>query len=352
MLGAMGMDVATLRGLIVGAIVACVSCSAPRAAQRPSVLTAAPAQKPPPTPPSIVEKARAACEDAKRTSKAALDEAVASAHGPQPTSQSPSGRETSAPTWQPVCLMSDARAWIIRLGDVELNPLEGGGAMPRAWLEFGVVDARDGERWEKLPGFQFFLADLSEFEAVDLDGDGKPELTWVDTPEHPEGMTVAVRSFLTYRGGAVRAFEFPGDTWEDVDHDGRMDAVSARQDYVHTFRWQEIALRRVRHLLHQLPDGTFVSDALSREFLRRDCPAPPADVIARDARGNLDEGETAFRLECARLWAVDAQTLIARLDATCTARPAADGTLQPGPNACLFREALERTVEDTKPALR
>jgi hypothetical protein len=46
------------------------------------------------------------------------------------------------------------------------------------------------------------------------------------------------------------------------------------------------------------------------------------------------------------------KALSARLDATCTAKPGADGTIKRGPNACIFRDELDRTIQDTKPELR
>jgi hypothetical protein len=226
---------------------------------------------------------------------------------------------------------------------------------PSPTLEYGLLDALGSEHWiahRSLFGdFVMFLGEQSEFEAVDLDGDHVPELTFVHSPDNPEGVTIRNRHFLTYKDGKIRSYDFPGDAWEDVDHDGRMDAVSSGLEWVHTARWEEIDLRRVRRLLHQRADGTFVSDELSREFLRHDCPAPPSDVMVRDAKGFVDEAVSAIHLECARLWGMSSDALVTRVRESCRAEPDPSGEAERGRDTCLFRWALEDIVRETEPAL-
>lgn len=255
--------------------------------------------------------------------------------------------------------VGDARArWALEVVDAVYGPSVSGPWELQVAVE--VVALRDGREGRERPEAktdrfgQTAIEAIDKLEAVDFDGDGTPELTWIHEPEHPEGVTVQSRLFYRWGKDGVSAYSFPGDTWTDVDGDGRMDGVSANVKYDHTARYQELAFKRVPLLQHQKSDGAFsADDQVAQAFAKKTCAAPPKDLIVKSREGGIDEAEVSLRIECARLWGATVDEIGRALDKACSHKPTEEemAAMKPRKDTCYFDQVLRKIAEETDPIL-
>ncbi len=159
----------------------------------------------------------------------------------------------------------------------------------------------------------------------DFDGDGEEEIVFTHEGESEEGEGVALWVFR-YAGGRVTRFARLANAQylSDVDGDDRPDAVA-----VHRRLWEtpaefhqdphDVCVDEVRAPMtaaRSLPGGAFsISDPAVRAYNRRECPARPSTIVARDANGAVDEATTARNVVCAGAWGVRRATIEAALRA-------------------------------------
>jgi hypothetical protein len=223
--------------------------------------------------------------------------------------------------------------------DVEVAALVDGREARSAWTEGRGGTAPDA---------------IVKLEAVDFDGDGVPELTGIYAPEHPEGMTVERRWFYRWDKGGIGAYTFPGDTWSDVDGDGRLDGISAAVVHEHTAWWHELGFKRVPLLSHQKSDGTFsTDDAVALAFARKTCPARPKDLVVKRRDGTIDDAESSLHIECARLWGVKVTEIERAIAQACPHEPTDEERrdAKPRRGVCYFTDVLRRIAAETRPLL-
>lgn len=318
----------------------------------PPTSPSAPAQISPSAAPADAPRpndAASFCANVRRSSQGIVDAAAARARRESPTQTT---KDHVVPDW----CVGDARArWALEVVHAAYGPSASGPWELGVGLE--IVALREGveRRSARIEALGTTTLDAIEKpEAVDLDGDGAPELTWIHAPDHPEGVTVANRSFYRWGKDGVAAYTFPGDTWTDADADGRMDGVSAAVRHDHTACWKEVSFKRVPLLHHQKSDGTFsVDDEVAQAFAKRTCAAPPKELIVKSRDGWIDEAESSLRIECARLWGAKVDEIGRAFDKACSRKPTEKELceLKPLKDTCHFEHVLRAIAEETQPIL-
>ncbi len=310
-------------------------------AAAPSVASAAPTAR-------AADPARW-CEEVRRASQTAVDAAAARAKQEHP------GEVTKPfvlPEW---CVGGPRARWALMVTGASYGPSVSGPWELGLDIEIAaLVDGREARSGWTVGSGGTAPDAIRKLEVVDFDGDGVPELTGIYAPDHPEGVTVERRWFYRWNKGGIGAYEFPGDTWTDADADGRMDGVSAAAVPEHTAWWREVDFRRVPLLSHQKSDGTFsTDDAVARAFARRACPAPPRELMVKGRDGAIDEGESSFHIECARLWGVKMEDVKRAIAGTCPRAPTDEDLREgkPREDTCYFSHVLLRIAEETGPLL-
>ena len=331
-------------------LTACNGCEPRATAPGPS---AAPVAAPPPgpsaTPAGAPLEPTRWCEDVRRASQAIVDGVAAKARRESPDQTT---KDAVVPDW---CVGGARARWALRVVDASFGPSVSGPWEIGIDLEVAVlVDGREARLAWTQGGGKTAPDAINKLEAVDFDGDGVPELTGIYAPDHPEGVTVEQRWFYRWDKGSLGVYVFPGDAWSDVDADGRMDGISASVVHEHTAWWHEVGFKRVPLLSHQKSDGTFsTDDAVALAFARRTCPARPKDLVVKRRDGTIDEAESSFHIECARLWGVKVDEIKRAIGAACAREPSDEERqdAKPRKGVCLFAHVLRDVAESTKPLL-
>jgi hypothetical protein len=185
-----------------------------------------------------------------------------------------------------------------------------------------------------------------QFRAVDLDGDGEPEILYSVVQEGPEGGGGRSQRVFTFKDGEIRLMKLPfGGPLVDVDGDGRLDIlltheVEDRMDCP-GYSWEKVSAPSF--LVRGLPGGTFsATDPVAVEYARKICPSRPARVIEK--KGNLiDDEATAKNALCARAWGKPAAEIAAEIEKGCKnfePRKNCDEVAKRRPGECRHRAVL------------
>ena len=163
--------------------------------------------------------------------------------------------------------------------------------------------------------------------ADDVDRDGVTDAVMVRGYEHPEGVSSSTSTSLLEISGEVT--DLPFDDMRDQDLDGRADGILSIEVDVSPaalcdppdagFEWKVPDLVEIVIVAHRTAEGTFsLTDAASRKA-RDFCDGRYQEpLIATDALGVTDQGETAMRLVCRLANGEDAEKLRKEVAAACS----------------------------------
>jgi len=165
------------------------------------------------------------------------------------------------------------------------------------------------------------------------------EIAFAHEGESEEGEGAALWVFR-YAGGRVTRLARVANAQylSDVDGDERPDAVA-----IHRRLWEtpaefhqdphDVCVDEVRAPMtaaRSLPGGAFsITDPAVRAYNRRECPARPSTIVARDANGAVDEATTARTVVCAGAWGVRRATISAATSTATSPRPGTRRTEDP-----------------------
>lgn len=244
-------------------------------------------------------------------------------------------------------------AWALRL-DAWKKTGDWAGVETRAGSYTVVHIDAAGHTIESRParGIEGGMSYSTVYEPVlfDFDGDGQPELFVRQFDKEHEGASSDSAKLYTFRGGKV--VEYPGlpttyDDMEDVDGDGRLDAIyhlyaSVR---VHPGSGFDFMSDGPALLAHSLPDGTFsTSDATAQTFARKGCPT------SRGETADAGTGDVEPEL-CARLWGASRAEALALLRSLCPQGAKCEGGCAETNDPCVSFEDRARRL-DLSPPLR
>lgn len=253
------------------------------------------------------------------------------------------------------CLPSAKGAWVLDGSDV--RPLkkdkthpESGWTVPFA-LSYVGPDGKQ-TRGKTVTGASSSRGQEKHYWIVlgtfDYDGDGVSEIAVADVTDYGEESS-ETRKVYTWKDGDV--VEYPHVNFQfsrmlDVDGDKRPDLVVTGPFEVEgPCGLNGQMFRAPPHVAHSLPDGTFSrTDAVAQEVVRAQCGPLETDLLVLSKDGGetrMDDGETARRLTCARIYGAKSADVVARVRKDYPfAHNADDTNVKDGPQPCLPLTAL------------
>jgi len=155
----------------------------------------------------------------------------------------------------------------------------------------------------------------------DYDGDGVSEIVVEDTTDWGEESS-ETRKVYTWKNGEIMEYSpaaFVFGAMVDVDGDKRPDLVVGGPFEVEgPCGLNGQTFRAPPHVARSLADGTFSkTDAVAQEVVRLQCGPLEADLLlltkASNGEVQMDTGETARRVTCARIYGAKAADVVARV---------------------------------------
>jgi len=234
-------------------------------------------------------------------------------------------------TFDRACFPTPKGAWALEVGEVRPKMVARDGKRVAEELagSYRVVHLDASGTRSSGPPVPFDVDEWHSFMLdellFDFDADGEPELLLhTQTTEHTAAGSSSEAVFAS-TGGAVQRYApaatIPATMSKDIDSDGRPDLlytgeepfrIEGTSDALHTSMIAEVLFAA-----HSLPDGQFSTrDAAAVAYVKEQCPASPAAVIAR-AFGAIDEAASVRNVHCARVWGVSPADIKAQITRDC-----------------------------------